>query len=309
MANQDSVNALTSLGFTGLEAEVYAFLLQESPATGYRVAQAIGKPVAGTYKSIESLQAKGALMVAADGKNRLCRAVPWRELLDQIEQRFQDSCHQAEQALSQLRGSSDDDRVYELETRSQVVQRCRRMLETARELVLADLYPSLTHPLRAGLEAAAQRGVEVILKVYQPIDIPATRQILRKSGSEIYGRMPGDVISLSVDGSEHLLAFLRPGSEEVFQALWTKSAMLSDRLHEQLVHEFILTELKQEIESGASSNRLQEILSDTRHLHPVVSRGPSYRNLLRRFGLEDGEAERGVSPNPPDRFQESIEKC
>lgn len=209
MTQQDSVQALTSLGFTGLEAEVYAFLLQESPATGYRVAQAIGKPVAGTYKAIESLQAKGALVVAADGKNRLCRAVPWRELLDEIEQSFQDTCQQAEQALSRLRGSSDDDRVYEMETRSQVVQRCRQMLESARELVLADLYPSLARPLRDSLESAALRGVEVILKIYQPIDIPGTRQILRKSGSEIYGRMPGDVVSLSVDGREHVLAFLR----------------------------------------------------------------------------------------------------
>lgn len=304
MAQQDSVQALISLGFTGLEAEVYAFLLQESPATGYRVAQAIGKPVAGTYKAIESLQAKGALVVAADGKNRLCRAVPWRELLDQIEHRFHNTCEQAEQALSRLRGSSDDDRVYEMETRSQVVQRCRQMLESARELVLADLYPSLARPLRDGLESAAQRGVEVILKIYQPIDIPGTRQILRKSGSEIYGRMPGDVISLSVDGSEHVLAFLRTGSDEVFQALWTKSAMLSDRLHEQLVHEFILTELKQEIENGAPAGRLQEILSETRHLHPVVSRGPSYRNLLRRFGLENGQPDGEASPQPPKSPQE-----
>lgn len=304
MAQQDSVKALTSLGFTGLEAEVYAFLLQESPATGYRVAQVIGKPVAGTYKAIESLQAKGALVVAADGKNRLCRAVPWRELLDQIEQRFQDTCQQAEQALSQLRGCSDDDRVYEMETRSQVVQRCRQMLESARELVLADLYPSLARPLRVSLESAAQRGVEVILKIYEPIDIPGTRQVLRKSGSEIYGRMPGDVISLSVDGSEHVLAFLRTGSDEVYQALWTKSAMLSDRLHEQLVHEFILTDLKQEIENGAPSSRLRQILSETRHLHPVVSRGPSYRNLLRRFGLENDQPEGEASLQPPESPQE-----
>jgi hypothetical protein len=41
--------ALMALGFTELEARIYTFLLQESPATGYRIAQAIQKPVANTW--------------------------------------------------------------------------------------------------------------------------------------------------------------------------------------------------------------------------------------------------------------------
>lgn len=49
------------LGFTGLEADVYTALLAESPTTGYRVAQALGKAVANTYKAIASLEAKRAV--------------------------------------------------------------------------------------------------------------------------------------------------------------------------------------------------------------------------------------------------------
>ncbi|MDO8629132.1 MAG: helix-turn-helix domain-containing protein, partial [Phycisphaerales bacterium] len=69
------IQTLVPLGFTPLEGEVYAILVAESPATGYRVAQAIGKPVANTYKAIESLERKGAIVVD-DGESRLCRAVP-----------------------------------------------------------------------------------------------------------------------------------------------------------------------------------------------------------------------------------------
>lgn len=51
-AAQSCVAALSSLGFTELEASVYAYLVQKSPATGYRVAQAIRKPVANlSYKT------------------------------------------------------------------------------------------------------------------------------------------------------------------------------------------------------------------------------------------------------------------
>ena len=42
----EEVQALVDLGFTVMEAHIYVFLLSESPATGYRISRAIGKPVA-----------------------------------------------------------------------------------------------------------------------------------------------------------------------------------------------------------------------------------------------------------------------
>jgi len=56
MATSPAAELLVPFGFTNLESEIYVFLLGESPATGYRIAQAIGKPAANTYKAIESLR-------------------------------------------------------------------------------------------------------------------------------------------------------------------------------------------------------------------------------------------------------------
>ena len=80
----EGVESLVALGFTALEAEVYIYLLGASPATGYRVAQAIGKPIANTYKAIEALESKGAVIVEHSA-NKLCRAIPAEELLGQLE--------------------------------------------------------------------------------------------------------------------------------------------------------------------------------------------------------------------------------
>ena len=44
MTEPKCVQTLVALGLTALEGEVYTLLLRESPATGYRVAQALGKP-------------------------------------------------------------------------------------------------------------------------------------------------------------------------------------------------------------------------------------------------------------------------
>src|SRR5438105_11642808 len=123
----EGVESLVALGFTALEAEVYIYLLGASPATGYRVAQAIGKPIANTYKAIEALESKGAVIVEHSA-NRLCRAIPAEELLGQLERRFRDRRSKAARALSELPGSADDDRVYQLRSRDQVYERARSML-------------------------------------------------------------------------------------------------------------------------------------------------------------------------------------
>src|SRR5262249_37024015 len=105
---EDAIPSLTGLGFTELEAEVYIALLRASPATGYRVAQSIGRPVANTYKAIESLQHKGAVLVD-EGASRLCRAVPAEELLAQLERTFRRRRQTAADALASLQAPPDDD--------------------------------------------------------------------------------------------------------------------------------------------------------------------------------------------------------
>ncbi len=285
MDANECVEALAELGFTGLEAEVYTFLLQESPATGYRVAQAIGKPAANTYKALEGLAAKGAVALT-EGASRQYRAAPWEELLAQIARRQSTSRERAATALARIPRGGQDDKVYEIGSRAQVMERVRSMAAQAGELILANLFPSPASDLAEDLAAAAARGVEVVVKVYEPVEIPGARLILRQRGSDIYSRVPGELIDFSIDGREALLAFLRPGPEGVYQALWTASALLASRLHEAIVHELILTDLKQAVEAGAPLEELRAILVRHHHLHPVSSGGPSHRNLLRRFGQE-----------------------
>src|SRR5215813_11412219 len=97
----DATAALVELGFTALEAEIYTWLAGETSATGYRIAQGIGKPVANTYKAIESLHNKGAILIEED-ENRLCRAVPAGELLRALERGFASRRDHAARALANL---------------------------------------------------------------------------------------------------------------------------------------------------------------------------------------------------------------
>src|SRR5262249_32400165 len=115
------VDALVAIGFTALEAEVYGALARGGASTGYRVARMLGKPAANTYKAIESLHVKGAVLVD-DSKARVVRAVPPRELMRLVGRDLDTRKKQVADALADLPVPDADRRSYELGTRAQVFE-------------------------------------------------------------------------------------------------------------------------------------------------------------------------------------------
>jgi len=281
VAEDDSIQALAALGFTNLEAEVYTALLKESPSTGYRIAQSLGKAAANTYKAIESLEAKGAVLVD-DGASRLCRAVPPDELLANLGRVFADRRDAASRSLARFREAPADDRVYQMRSREQVMERARQMLERATEVVLLDAFPGPLEELRPDVERAVTRGINVAIKVYAPADVAGAEVVAPPRAEAIVARWPGEWVNLVVDGAEHLLAFLAPGGGEVYQAVWSGSAYLSWVYHSAVASELILAALEGRIERGAASDDLRKDLERFQRMKMLEA--PGYKALLRRFG-------------------------
>ncbi len=122
------------------EALAYAYLVQEGPATGYRISHAIGKPTANTYKAIATLAQQGAVQVDS-GEGKLVRAIPPDELLAGLERRAREKREAARALLAARADRPEAARVYSLKTLDQVLERARAMLGRAREIVLADPFP------------------------------------------------------------------------------------------------------------------------------------------------------------------------
>jgi sugar-specific transcriptional regulator TrmB len=281
MAATDCIQSLLALGFTELEAEVYVFLLQESPATGYRVAQAIGKPVANTYKAVESLHNKGALLID-EGTNRLCRAVPAEELLAQLDRSFQRRRQEATKALGTLSGGADDDRIYQLRSREQVLERCHQMLARAQELAVLDVFPSPLEEIRPSVESAAARGIRVALRAYQPATVRGAELFVDPRGASVLKRWPGQWLNLVIDGQEFMLAFLSSDGTGVHQAVWSGSAYLSLVYYSAVRSELSLGALELLLEQGATAAELRQAVD---RQHSLFRRElPGYRKLLDRFG-------------------------
>jgi sugar-specific transcriptional regulator TrmB len=283
------LHPLIELGLSGSEAAVYAYLVRHSPATGYKVAKAIGKPVANTYKTIASLEDKGAIVVDDSG-SRLCRAIPPAEFLARLDKRYHEQRTRAAAALTKIersRGNDRDDaaedtRIYRLRSRQQVMQRARTMLGRATRCVLLDAFPDPLAELITDVDAAAARGVDVVVKPYSdpPLKLAHLVPILVVERT-IPSLWPGHHLNLVIDAKESLLALLAPTGDDVIAAIHTTGHYLAAIQHSGLQFEFMMTHVRDGIYKNVEPAKLHEIVMS--YVRFSLTRMPGY-DILKTAG-------------------------
>lgn len=271
-----TITSLSSLGFTELEATVYSYLVENSPATAYRVAQDIGKPVANTYKAVQSLFHKGAVLID-ETQNRLCQAVPPKEVLDKLKASFLAQHKSAEDELSQLKLSGDSEKIFSLATPEQVFDRCRKLIEESETVILVDAFPKAVEIIKPWLEAAGERKVKVVLQVYEPTEIKGVETVAFQYADQMLERWQGQWLIVVVDGAEYLFAFLSDDGKSVHNAIWCGSAFLALPQHSNLAHSFRASLMEDLIKKEISHNEILSELERTESWMIMGSRG--YKKL------------------------------
>jgi sugar-specific transcriptional regulator TrmB len=275
---KQAIATLADLGFSDLEAAIYSFLLQESPATGYRIAQALNKPVANTYKGLSALAAKGAVIID-DGETRLCRAVPPAEVFGQMERSLNQRCQRATEALTKLNTVEDDGRVYRLQSVEQVMERARQMIRSAKQVVLVSAYPAPLKEIRDELESATARGVGVVLKIYEPTQLKGAQIIMSNEAATLMEQFPSQELNLVADAQEYLVALLDKEGARLIQAVWSSSPFLSYMQYNGLYSEWLLTRVNGLIAAGASSESLKKTIKRS---FPLMQT-PGYHRLRKEL--------------------------
>jgi len=286
----ECVETIARLGFTQMEAEVYVFLLQHSPATGYKIANGIGRSFPSTYKTLASLRGKGAILVD-EGTARLSRAIPVDELLDQIQTRFVEQRARVLEAVERLPKSVVDSRVYQLNSADQVYERCRRMLQESRERVLLELFPEPLATLQLPIETAAARGVVIAARLYEPAPLEGVRVIQSPYGKENLRAFKSQWLSLFVDGRQFLLAHLFPGGDGVYQATWSANPYLARAFYDYVNSDLHHYAFQPHLETALSLGELKDEYDRLQNEFPVAD-DLGWKDLLDVFATEWPEESR-----------------
>lgn len=280
--NVQEKNLLNEIGFTKLESEIYLTLLENSPATGYSIAQAIGKPVANTYKALDSLFKRGVIVSDDSGKNRLYSPLPIKEYLDQLERDFKVKRKKIEESMKKRKNPQALTGINSLENVDQVFGRAIQALKSAKDVVLIDASPEPLERIKDYLQKKAKTGVKVIVEAYSPVSIPGCEIIGSMLDKEVFEAWPGDWLNVIVDGREYIMAFFDKMRRRVHQAVWSKSLYLSLMIHNGFVAEFILAKIRRMLAENAVPADMLHIIRDYKPFRTSVL--PAFADFLKTFG-------------------------
>ncbi len=262
--------SLESLGLTQMEALAYTYLVANPSSTGYRVARGIGKPTANTYRALESLSRKGAVLQDRAATPSF-RALTPDDLLARLEHDFMQRKNAAAQKLASLQPDEGDERIYALGSSDQVLTRARIVLASARRLVLMDATTAIVHALENEIGEARGRRVRVLIRARAHGGAGTSRASHRDTFD---GDMPppGTLPSLRMvaDAREVVLAAFDHDETRIREAFWTRSAFLARSLHDAIASELCCARLEAMMSDGLSVDEVEAVMEEWRETRRLV---------------------------------------
>lgn len=272
---------LTEIGLSELEAATYIYLLQHSPATGYRVAKGIGTSYSSAYRILEGLEKQGYIQ-AEHGTNIFYRSIPFDELHKMMSQKFQDDMRLAAEAVGDLKPDKPDHALYQLKTVTQVYERCQTMLDECRERALIELFPEPLERLKGKIEETASRGCAIALRIHKPAEIKGVRIILSPYGSENISLWDAQWLAVCVDGLQYLQAILLNGGEGVHYAIWSENLYLARAFFSHLTSDLHHYAFRASLDSATSVAEIRESYRKLQEEFPVGG-DLGYQQLISNF--------------------------
>ena len=282
---QDVTNRLHAIGFNKLEADVYVTLLRESPLTGYRIAKLLGKAAANTYKSLESLEDKGAVVVEEGMNNKLYSAVSLDEYFRQMESSLKSSKLFLEEHLHRLATLPSENKIHWLKNYEQMEQKLVSMIANSVYTVIVDAFPPLLKRITPELIQAADAGVRIIVNAYEPVEIPGCQIIIKDNAQRVMKMWASDWINIAVDGREFLVSAVSRDINRTVDALWSNSAFLSFFQFNGFRYEMMFSRLAQHLKELGHKDVVDEVFQELQGL--AITQLPGYLDLLDQFGQDE----------------------
>jgi sugar-specific transcriptional regulator TrmB len=240
---------LGSIGFSGLEIDAYLALLEQPNASGYQVAQKIGKLVGSTYKALDSLRAKGAVVANETARPTTFAALSISEYMDARRHDLEDLQVRIEREMEDMAAQPAHGGIFELDSIAQVYERCRSLLRGAKDVALLNIDARPLEELRSELVAAADRGVRVLVKTRAPARIPGCG-VMAPTKAATFDVGSGDELGVVVDYREYVQAFLKSDGTGVEEAIWVRQPHLARQVCLLFQSDFTLTKVRAMVQAG-----------------------------------------------------------
>ena len=239
--NEELVGSLRDLGFTEYEAKAYLALLDDSPVSGYRVAQNSGVPRAKVYEVLGGLVRRGA--VYANYSDPVHYApMPPKELVAGRRREMEGAIEAAEKNLeSYAERSASREVIWDITGHDEILRRAGEVASRAQKSILAEVWQEDAPEIKAALESAAGRGVEVAVVAYGDPDYPFATVYPHDLVDEVTRGLGARWIVVSSDTREVVAGIVSLGAES--RAAWTSHPGLVVPTTELVKHDIYVQEM------------------------------------------------------------------
>lgn len=235
------LDTVKNLGFTEYEAKAYLALLSESPSTGYAVAKNSGVPRSKIYEVLESLTAKGDVIVS-HGEPPLYRALPAKDLIASRKAKAEENFAAAEQCLERFeRSASDRENIWNIAGRDAILKKVNECISAAEKRILIEIWAEDFLNIESALKEAAKRGVKVSIISYGEIAADYAEIYPHDMIDEITSEYGGRWIVFSADDSQVVAGAVSLGDES--RAAWTQHQGLVMPITEVMIHDLYIAEI------------------------------------------------------------------
>lgn len=235
------LDVLKKLDFTEYEAKAYLALLSNSPATGYAVAKHSGVPRSKIYEVLDSLTARGDVLVS-HGNPPLYQALPAKELVASRKAKAEENFLAAEQSLEQFQQSSgEQENIWNITGHDAILQKVNECISTAQKRILVEIWAEDFPVIAAGLEEAAERGVNVSIISYGDIEAPFANIYPHDMSDKITSEYGGRWIVFSADDAQVVAGAISLG--DASRAAWTMHRGLVMPITEVMIHDLYIVEM------------------------------------------------------------------
>jgi hypothetical protein len=271
--DREIVAALTDLGLSPTEAELYVALLRQAvaePVSAYKLAKVVGRDPANTTKTLAALERRGAVRVASE-KPRLYMPVAAADFTEELVLRLQTRRREAVQMLERIGRAESDRAAHPLRDRGEAIERARLMIVEAQSVVLVDADTTFVDALAGDLQASAgARGVAVLVLTNAPVALAGVRSWVDPGAEELRRAAPGPWLHLVADGAGEMQVVGHPTEpSQLLTGHWHRSPVASFLAHRSLgvlmVQAALHHRLAAGVDSAAASRQIVELQSLLTH--------------------------------------------
>ncbi len=161
-ARDDLQQTLQRLGFNENEARAYLALANSYPATAYEIAKRSGLQRANAYGVLRSLEAKGAIQAVNESPVRYAPLDP-EDYFGNLAHSTQALCASAAREMAALAQPDNDTFMWFYEGADAIDRKTTDLIQAAAQRIWIKGPETLILPLLPDLQAACERGVQVII--------------------------------------------------------------------------------------------------------------------------------------------------